>query len=109
MSIEDRVKLIEDLLSAMSRSEIVDLSNDQMEDARTVTLYSLVQELAERAGISTAEFHRHYQIRCRWWHDYFLRKAENMDPSLAAELDTRAIDECDVSGNYPPLFGPPPP
>lgn len=108
-SIEERLATLEQLVSTLCETNTIDLANEQTDDARLMALYSIVLELAERAGVSESEFQQHFETRFRWWHDYYLRKAEDVSPSRAAEIDTRAISDCEVSAEYPPLFGPPPP
>jgi hypothetical protein len=108
VSIEERLKTIEGLLFAMSERDTIDLANEQLDDAKVTALYTIVQELAERAGIPQEEFLRHYEIRFRWWHDYYLRRAEDVNPARAAEIDARSVAESDVEPIYPPLFGSPP-
>jgi hypothetical protein len=107
--IESRLKLVEELLAAMSERDTIDLTTEQMDDARVMALYTIVQELAENAGIPQEEFLRHYETRFRWWHDYYLVKAEDVNPQRAAAIDPRSIDESDVAPTYPPIFDSPPP
>jgi hypothetical protein len=64
---------------------------------------------AEREGISTDDFLKHFGVRQRWWHQHYLQRIEETNPSLAAELDIRPQDVCDVDSDYPPLFDSPPP
>ncbi|HKP02414.1 MAG TPA: hypothetical protein VJU77_03545 [Chthoniobacterales bacterium] len=103
--IEARLTLVEKLLGALSERGTVDLAVEQMDAAKAMALYTIVQEIAENAGIPQAEFLRHYETRFRWWHDYYLREAEDVNPERAAAIDPRSIAESDVSATYPPLFG----
>lgn len=102
--IESRLKLVEELLKAMTQRDMIDLANEQMDDAKVMALYTIVQELAENAGIPQEECLRHYETRFRWWHDYYLRRVEDVSPERAAEIDPRAVADADVEPTYPPLF-----
>lgn len=106
---EQRLAELERLVSGMIDWQTASSRTEQMDDAKAMALFSIVQELSERSGISLEAFHAHYETRFRWWHDYYLREAENVSPGLAAELDTRTLEQSDVSERYPPLFDSPPP
>ena len=106
-NLQARVKALEELIHSMVGLNTQDFVNEKMDDAKVMAIYSMVQDLAEKAGVPTDEFLKHYEIRFRWWHDYYLRKAESISPAFAAEIDPRTIEEAGVSESYPSIFEPP--
>lgn len=106
-NIEDRLLLLEKIVMGMDERETVRMSNGLMDDAMAMALYSIVSELAQAAGISSDAFFQHYQIRFRWWHDYYLRHAEDLSSGLAASLDPRTIEQANVPLTFSSIFGPP--
>ena len=116
MTDSDRITLLEARVEALKKGlewqqaiDTEDLKGEQMTDAQFMALYSIVMELAERLGLSSDSFSKHYQTRFRWWHDHYLRRVEDSNPALAAEIDPRSVSDSDVSPTYPPLFDSPPP
>jgi hypothetical protein len=107
-NIEDRLHLLETIVIGMNERETVCMSNGQMDDAGAMALYSIVAELAQAAGISPEDFFKHYQVRFRWWHDYYLRQSEDVSSHLSAMLDLRTIEQASVDATYAPIFDPPP-
>ncbi len=106
-NLEERIATLENLVSSISDLQTADIRNEQIDDAKMQSLYTIVQELAEKAGVPIEKFLKHYEIRFRWWHDYYLRRAEDVSPALAAQIDIRTVEQADVSPTYPPLFDEP--
>ena len=92
----------------MTECDNLRMANEKMENAKTMALYSIIQDLAANAGVSDESFLMHYKTRFRWWHDYYLRQIEDTNPSLAGTLDTRALDQVFVDQSYPSIFDSPP-
>lgn len=107
--LEMRVKHLEGLVDSMSKGQHLDMTNDLMNDAQGMAIYSIVMELAERTGIATEDFARHFEIRLQWWHDHFLKRAEGISPDRVAALDSRTIEQAAVEATYPSIFELPPP
>jgi hypothetical protein len=105
--LEQRLELLEKLVSSLCDLNTADSRNELMDDAKVMAIYSIVQELAEKAGVDSERFLKHYEIRFRWWHDYYLRRAEDSSPALAAELDPRTLAQAAVSPTYPSIFDEP--
>ena len=100
-----RVKALEGVVAKILAVDTLKLTRFEKDLAGFEALFDLVRELAKHEGISQEEFQKHYDIRYRHWHDENLRKLEETDPSLAAEVDTRATSEADIPDVIPPLFG----
>lgn len=105
--LEKRIAELEDLVSSMCKLNTAELVNEQLDDAKVMAIYSVVLDLACHAGVSSENFLKHYEIRFRWWHDYYLGKVEEKSASLAAEIDLRSLSECNVEPTYPSIFDPP--
>ena len=101
--LEDRLNFLEGLVKKMCDLNTANLVNEQMDDATVMAIYSIAQDLAVKAGVSSEVFLKHYQIRFRWWHDYFLQRAEDTNPALAAEIDPRSVSESAVEATYPEM------
>lgn len=106
--LETRLKNLENLVSSLLELNNADAKIEMMDNAKVMAIYSIVQELAEKAGIPPDSFLKHYETRFRWWHDYYLRQAEDISPARAAALDPRTSGQCAVDATYPPIFDPPP-
>jgi len=110
-TIEELEKRLDDLrelvFNLSDRNEQRD-KTELMEQAKVSAIYSIALDLADRAGVSSEAFSKHYEVRFRWWHDY-LREVEALNPSLAAELDPRSVEQAEVGKLYPSIFDPPPP
>jgi len=103
-SLERRLATIESILLTMGKSSTIDLATRQTDDANFMALYSIVRELANRAGVSDELFLRHYDARFRWWHDYFLRRVEDRDPERAAEIDYRTLEQASTETSFRSIF-----
>jgi hypothetical protein len=108
-ALEKRLEGLESLVSTMCDLSDSRSVSELIDDAKVMAIYSIAQDLAVEAGISVENFLKHYEIRFRWWHDYYLRQAEDISPQRAAELDPRTFEQAAVSATYPPLFDPPQP
>jgi hypothetical protein len=106
-SLRGVVDSLQKLVSTMFDVQTADSRNEMIDDARVMAIYSIVLELAERAGVDRDAITKHFASRQRWWHDYFLRRAEDVSPERAAELDPRTIEQAGVSQTYPSIFDPP--
>jgi hypothetical protein len=107
--LEQRVKALEGLVSSLSSANIGALENELHDDAKMMVLHTMVADLAEKAGVPVENFQRHYAIRYRWWHSYYLNRAERIDPGLAAKLDRRTPEQVSDGEAYPSIFDPPSP
>jgi hypothetical protein len=107
--LQKQVEALTELVGSITKLNDANSINEVLDDARTTAIYSIVRELAEKAGVAPEAFLQHYTVRFRWWHDYYLRKAEDVNPERAAELDPRTVEQAGVDATYPPIFGPPPP
>jgi len=107
--LEKRLSELEQLVSSMCELNTAELVNEKLDDAKVMAIYSIALDLAIHAGVSSEDFLKHYEIRFRWWHDYYLRQVEEQTPSLAAEIDLRSVSECGVEPTYPSIFEPPQP
>ena len=101
--IEKRLADLEKYFADWQRHQ---LTNAKENDARELALYTIVSELAQRLGLSSAEVRQHYKIRTAWMLDRLLQKVESKEPTVAAEIDKRKIDEVPTADGYPPLFPP---
>lgn len=106
--LQERVAKIEANIKSLSDLSAMNATNNITDDARVMAIYSIVQELAIKAGVTPEDFAAHYRIRYRWWHDHYLRHLEDASPAAAASMDQRSIEEASVPVAYPPLFDPPP-
>jgi hypothetical protein len=106
--LEQRVAALEALVKGMCRAEEAGGTCSTMDDAMLRAIYTVVEELAEKAGVSRESFLEHFDLRFRWWHDYYLRQTEDVSPGLAAQRDHRTLADADIPPTYPPLFSAPP-
>jgi len=102
--LKTRVDGLEKLMDGVLKWQNQDTVNEQLDSARVSTIMSIAMDLAARAGVGPDEFVKHYELRFRWWHDYYLRRAEDVSPELASQLDIRTLEESDVEKTYPELF-----
>lgn len=107
-ALEERLAALEELVATLCDRNDIDSKIELTEKAKVQALYTLVQDLAVEVGVTAENFLKHYETRFRWWHDYYLRQAEDISPAIAAELDTRTVVQADVSPTYPSLFDQPP-
>jgi len=108
MTIEERIEALEKLMEGFDELTTAEMRNKLLGDAKVMAIYSFVEELAAKADVSPENFLKHYELRLRYWHDYFLRQAEDLSPGHAAELDWRTLEQSAVTGPYPSMFDPPP-
>ena len=108
-TLEKRVDDMQSLLKLMSEADTARMTNDLTKDAQVMAIYSIVQDLAARAGVKTDDFLRHYEARFRYWHDRHLLWAEGVDSGLAGKLDARTLEQVSTAQSYPSIFDPPPP
>lgn len=114
--LEQRVAILEASMGVVQKSvnilhdsDTQDFGSYQLDDARFSALLSIVEELAERAGLPREEFRRHFATRQQWFHHQNLQTIEEKHPNLAGEIDTRPIGACEVEDTFPPLFDGKPP
>jgi hypothetical protein len=72
--------------------------------AQFLALYSIVQELSDREGVSEVQFLEHFQKRVPHYRDYLLRIAENINPNWSGQIDARDLSEVPEDESYPPMF-----
>ena len=104
--LEEAVEALHQLVNTMSDLPISDSRNELLDDALVMALLTIVLDLADRAGVSSDTFRKHVEIRRRWWHDFYLRKAEDVSAEGAAELDWRTVEQANVGDSYPSIFDP---
>jgi hypothetical protein len=105
--LQERLASLEDLVHTLAQNNTASSRLEIINDAKVSAIYSIVLELAEHLGVNPAQFFRHYETRFRWWHDYYLRQAEDVSPEISGLLDPRTIEQASVSEVYLPLFDPP--
>jgi hypothetical protein len=113
--LEERVRILEGQVEMMSgefaqsqETRRLLLGDLQLAEAKHITVYSIVMDLAEGEGVSSDNSLAHYKARLQFWQDHFLRKIEESSPKLAAEMDDRTIDEVNTVESYPSIFEEPP-
>lgn len=99
-ALEERIAQLEQLLESNAKPELL-MRHDEM--ARFLALFSIVQELADTAGISEAEFQLQFDARREFFKDRILARTSDLDPGTAAALDDRDIADVPTEG-FPPLF-----
>jgi hypothetical protein len=105
--ITDRLDRLEAAVLMANDIDTARLSGELEDEARIMALYSIVRDLAERAGVGADDFCRHYENRFRYWHSHYLRKAEDCSQPLAVRLDRRVGDTDAADESYPSIFDPP--
>jgi hypothetical protein len=98
---EKRLAHIEKVLVGQAVSKVEEKIN---ENAKVMTLWSLVKELAEHEGISPEDLNTHYNLRYKFHQAEALGDAEDQNPELAAAVDTRPQQSVPTGEPYPPLF-----
>ena len=106
--LEKRLDSIQDLLRVWSERDDVSLKEDLVAGAKFMALYSMVQDLAVRAGVDLDDLRSHYEVRTRWWHDHHLQRIQDTDQATASRLDDRPLADIPTEPDYPDLFERPP-
>ena len=75
--------------------------------ARHMAVFTMVQEIAARLGVSEESFHHYYDERVKYYHAAALRQLEDESPGIAARVDTRRPEEVSTGESYPPMHFPP--
>ena len=96
-TLNERVKTLEHGLLIDQQTKIDSLSTD-------MALITMVFELLEREGISRQECKRHLGMRHRHFRETMLQKLEDINPKMAAHIDTRPIDEFELPTGIEPIF-----
>lgn len=104
---EKRLDDFSDLLVKRSEIRTLEDAAGLVDEARFMALYSIVLDLAQRAGVEKDDFTKHYQTRLHWWHDWKLKEREKLDPASSAQVDLRTLDEVPTSDYYSSIFDPP--
>lgn len=99
-----RLKRLEQIDKVEEQLVLKNTSNQTLEAAQFRALCSMVQELAEREGLSRELFVKHFEERVRHYRDYLLRIAENINPSVAAQIDERTPADMPETETFPRLF-----
>ncbi len=104
-SLEDRVAALEETQRILDEDMApVDQRHKILREARFQALWSLTQEIGEHLGIDGERFLQHFEGRVRFYQDRNLQIAENISPSLAAQIDGRDPNEVPTEEFPPPLF-----
>lgn len=101
------IKRLEHLENQNEQAEVAAVMEGQngvLREAKFAALFSLVHELAAREGVSQEQFVKHFEERVRFYRDYYLRIAENINPNWAGQIDVRGLTEMPDSESYSPLF-----
>lgn len=67
-------------------------------------IYSVLRDIVVRMGATDEQFFGCLNARFNYFQDKLLLEAEIDHPRMAADLDTRKIDEIPDSTELPPLF-----
>jgi len=103
-SIEERVADLESFIAIFDKFNTSNKAREQLENAKSMALGSMILELATQAGLSREAASRHYDTRTQFYHDVLLRIAEDVSPRRSAELDKRSLHSIPTEDGFPPLF-----
>ena len=103
--LERKWKTLDGVIDALQNLDAKTIGMTILVEAKCLALHSLVKELAQQQGISSETFNSHFEKRVAFWHDYLLRKIEDLVPGLAAAADSRLAVDPDIETQDPPLFG----
>jgi hypothetical protein len=101
-SLEQRVRHLEEKLEFREKLIAEESALEPRKWGRDQALLSIVQELAERLGISEEQFDAAYEERSAYFLDQVLLGIEQKHPRVAAEWDRRELDEL-PAGRFQPL------
>jgi hypothetical protein len=104
-----RVEALEKLVSTYAEIDKGKDRREILDDAKVMAIYSIAHDLATNAGVSPDAFLAHYKAKFRFWHDYYLREAENVSQAYAAQLDQREPEHMPDGDSLPSIFDPLPP
>ncbi len=102
--IERRIYALEQLAHSFhddGKNAIAELQKDR---AAFMGLYCMVAEIAEQHGISDPEFLRHWEIRRRYFYDYYVAELAKISEELAQAIDERSPNAARPPEGFPPLF-----
>ncbi len=109
-TVEERVASLETQMARLESRAIDEASNNLKRSAEEMALFEAIVVLADYLKLDRKEFIKSFEGRKKYYHDYFLRGMENIDPLFGAMLDHRAPGEVsDVSdqegfpGGKPPM------
>lgn len=103
-SIEEQVAFLMKNARLAAEAGTARIAKSERDEARFLALYSIVQELAERAGVTREDLRRHFEVREEFWHAKRLEEVERNNPSLAARIDLRSASQDAAPPPYPPIF-----
>jgi len=102
--IKRRIDALEHLADSFHDSDTSRIAESQRDHAGFMALYAIVQEIAARQGISDADFFRHWEIRRRYFYDYYIAETARISPELASAIDERSPNAVPPKDGFPPLF-----
>lgn len=102
-----RLDRLEAALISLHEIDTLRLSKEQERRAEFTAICTIVEEMAERIGLSREDFFRHLEARTSWWHDRYLKEAAMIDKAVAGQIDRRQIIEVSTDESYPRLFSQP--
>jgi len=102
--IKRRIDALEHLAHSLHDSDTSRIAESQRDAAGFMALYVIVQEIAARYGVSDAEFFRHWEIRRRYFYDYYIAQTARISPELASAIDERSPNAVPPKKGFPPLF-----
>ena len=88
--IKRRIDALDHLADSFHDSDTSRIAESQRDHGGFMALYAIVQEIAARQGISDAEFFRHWEIRRRYFYDYYIAETARFSPELASAIDERS-------------------
>lgn len=97
--LETRLSQIEQLVRELAASAVTDASKNYRDDAEKLAIADMLILVAARSGLSRDEFVAAFDARFKFRHDMLLRGLEDQDPSIAAMLDQRDIEDVDTTDN----------
>jgi hypothetical protein len=107
-TLKKQIKALQELVPVIRGNGTSGLPNGKLDDARLMALYSLVQEFAQRAGISSQEFQSRFELHQKRWYTHYLQEVQQTSPNLVAERDSGTNFNCDAAAHLPQLLDPPP-
>jgi hypothetical protein len=102
ISLEQRVRHLEGKLEIREKLGAEEDALGPRKWARDQAMFSIVQEIAERMGVSEEQFDAAFAERSAYFLDQVLLGIEQKHPRVAAEWDRRELHEL-PAGKFPPL------
>jgi hypothetical protein len=103
MALQRQVRGLEEVVMFLSKANEANIPALQEDSARFRALQSIVQELAQKQGITAESFYKHVKHRQAFYYEQEVLHLGDTDPVSAETFDRRPHPAEPIEG-FPPLF-----